>query len=315
MKWLKYISIIVLISGLWSCESDIELDAPAHTPRVVVEGSIYNDQVPFVILTRTTSFFEETSIQDIENSFIHGANVTVTDGSDTVQLTEYSSDSLPQAFIDYMKDSLGVDLPDDSANQVTFYFYTDFSFSMVGEVGKSYWLDVNTGAEQLSSVTTIPMKAELDSIWWIPHPNPDYDTLATLMGRYSDPGGVENYVRYSSKRNSQPFYYPYFQSVYDDRSFINYDGETFDFALEPGFDRNGDVDFETYQYFTKGDTVITRWCAIDKATYDFWYSLEYDQNSTGGIFSQPIVISSNIEGGLGVWSGYACNEYYYIIPE
>lgn len=298
-----------------ACESDIELDAPDHDPKIVVEGNITSDQVPFVILSKTSSFFEETSIQDIENSFVHGANVTVSDGTDTVQLTEYSTDSLPQAVLDYMKDSLGVDLPSDSTNQVTFYFYTDLSFSMVGTEGRTYWLDISTGTDQLSSVTTIPQKAELDSIWWIPHPNPANDTLVSLMTRYSDPGGVENFIRYSSKRNSQPYYFPMFQSVYDDRSFINYDGETFDFALEPGYDRNGEIDIETYQYFSKGDTVISRWCSIDKASYDFWYSMEYDQNSTGGIFSQPIVISSNIEGGLGVWTGYGCNEYYFIIPE
>ncbi len=314
MKWYKYISLIG-ITLFWSCEQDIELDAPEHEPKIVVEGSIYTDQVPFVILTRTTPFFEETSIEDIEESFVHGANITVTDGTDTVQLTEVSSDSLGQIILDYFTDSLGVDIPSDSSSQVTFYFYTDMSFSMIGQEGKSYWLDIETGGNMLSSVTTIPVKAGLDSLWIEPHPDPEVDTLVSVFARYADPAGVPNYVRYFSKRNSEPYYTPYFNSVYDDQSFVNYDGETFDFALEPGYDRNGDIDFETYLYFVKGDTMRFRWCAIDEATYDFWFSLEYDQGQTGGIFSKPIVISSNIVGGLGVWAGYAVDEYQVIIPE
>ncbi|HAZ04819.1 MAG TPA: hypothetical protein DCY97_22025, partial [Marinilabiliales bacterium] len=50
------ISAVVAISILTSCEKEIEIDMPAFTPSVVVEGFIVNDMAPVVILTNNVEY-------------------------------------------------------------------------------------------------------------------------------------------------------------------------------------------------------------------------------------------------------------------
>ena len=138
----------------------------------------------------------------------------------------------------------------------------------------------------------------LDSVWI----EEEDDTLATLFALYSDPDTIGNYLRYFTKRNSESFY-PGFASVFDD-NLIN--GQTFHFPLDRGQSRSDDLDLDTYGYFWKGDTVIVRWCAIDRRHYDFWKTIEFD-SGIDGPFSSATIIESNIEGGLGVWGGYGCS--------
>src|SRR5688572_23112344 len=50
------------ISLLASCEKEITVDLPITDPKVVVEGTIETGEPPFVLLTRTQSYFAPTSV-------------------------------------------------------------------------------------------------------------------------------------------------------------------------------------------------------------------------------------------------------------
>ncbi|NNF02092.1 MAG: DUF4249 family protein [Bacteroidia bacterium] len=83
--------------------------------------------------------------------------------------------------------------------------------------------------------------------------------------------------------------------------------------LERGQSSADEIDFDTYGYFWRGDTVTLRWMNIDKAHYDFWNTLENDAGDNP--FSSPVQIKSNIQGGLGVWGGYNNTFGTIIIPK
>ena len=84
------------------------------------------------------------------------------------------------------------------------------------------------------------------------------------------------------------------------------DGTTYSIQVEKGVDRNEKIDLENYSFFNIGDTVVVKLSNIDKATYDFWRTMEYSYGSIGNPFSSPTKVLGNIEGGaLGYFGGYA----------
>jgi hypothetical protein len=131
------------------------------------------------------------------------------------------------------------------------------------------------------------------------------------MVRAYDPPGFGDYIRYFTKRNSEPFY-PGLVSVFDDQVI---DGSTYEIQVERGVDRNAD-NKEGYSFFDKGDTVTLKVCNIDKATFDFWRTMEYTYSTIGNPFSSPTKVVSNINGGgLGYFGGYASQYRTIIIPK
>jgi hypothetical protein len=53
---------------------------------------------------------------------------------------------------------------------------------------------------------------------------------------------------------------------------------------------------------------------IDKATFDFWRTMEYSYSSIGNPFASPTTVQGNIKGALGYFGGYAAQYKRLIIP-
>lgn len=273
-----------------SCTKDITVDLPPPEEKIVVEAYIEQDQYPYVILTRNSPYFGGFDLNNVEQYLVHNAVVTVSDGFITDTLDEFCFD------VSY-GDSI-----------YTACYYISSERLIKGELRKKYNLRIEAEGKILTSETVIPDLLKLDSLWFEPHENPNNDSLVFVYARVSDPDTLGNYVRYFSKRNSEPFYYVF---VTDDR-FIN--GQTFNIPLRRGEDPDADFDAETFGYFWRGDTVIIKWAAVSKPVYDFWSTLDYETN-TGGPFGSATVIKSNINGGLGVWCGYAAYYDTLYIPK
>ena len=83
------------------------------------------------------------------------------------------------------------------------------------------------------------------------------------------------------------------------------DGTTYELQVQAGIDRNTTISDDDF-FFDKGDTVTFKLSNIDKATFDFWRTMEFSYQSVGNPFSTPIKVSSNISGNaLGYFGGYA----------
>jgi hypothetical protein len=85
--------------------------------------------------------------------------------------------------------------------------------------------------------------------------------------------------------------------------------------IEKGVDRNNSFNLETYAFFDRGDSIVVKYCNIDKATYDFWRTMEYSYTNIGNPFASPNKVLSNIQGGgLGYFGGYAAQYKTIVIP-
>ena len=302
-----------------ACTKDIVVDVPDPEPAIVVEGSIEPGRPPIVMLTKNSAFFGGIDVNDIASYFINDAIITVWTNTDTVTLNEWCTDALPDSLKRQVAAEMGFNFNNDPQNigtspipNICVYTVSDiFSLTpqFVGQEKKTYHLRIETGGKTLTSSTYIPGIAPL-TLSWRPHPN-QIDSLATVVATVVDPDTAGNRVRYLTQRQGEPMYRPISGSVYDDAIFVS--GSQYDLPLERGQDPQVDIDLDTYSYFWRGDTVRIKWSTIDRATYEFWYSLESDAGSSP--FSSPVKIKTNITGGLGIWAGYGTYNAEIIIPQ
>jgi hypothetical protein len=285
-----------LLITLFACEKPISFTPESQEPKLVVEGIIENGQHPTVYLTRSLDFFSKISAEQLAGSFVRNAEVTISDGTTTETLKQYE--------VPVSGDTLVYFYASDTAAGAS---------TITGEMGSTYYLTVKTDGKEYTSTTTIPyLTKTLDSLYYLNARVAGDSNKIILYGRFNDPPGFGNYIRYFTNVNGG-IYLPGLNSVYDDQVV---DGKKYNVQIERGVDRNIDIDFETYSYFDKGDIVSIKFCNIDKATYDFWRTMEYSYASIGNPFSSPTKVIGNISNGaLGYFGGYAVQYASIIIPE
>src|SRR6185312_9606185 len=84
---LKTIGFCALIPALLSsCEKAINFKPHDASAAVVVEASIENSKYPVVILSQSQDYFSSISPGQLDSSFIHGADVSISNGTITSQL-------------------------------------------------------------------------------------------------------------------------------------------------------------------------------------------------------------------------------------
>ena len=295
MQRFVFLGIFLLL--LLGCEKKVDFDLNEAAVLLTVDASIENDQDPVVVLTRSLNYFSTISAEVLGNTIIKDADVFISDGSKTHQLRRYDvvvpGTTIPFSFYS-----------SDPANPSTI---------IKGGLGKSYQLRIVWQGKEYTSRTTIPQLRKLiDSLWWVKAPNtPDTSTRAVVRARVVDPPGFGDYARYFTKVNSGVFL-PGFSSVFDD-ALVN--GVTYTVDVDRGVDRNVEMDFDDFGFFRKGDTVTLKFSNINKATFDFWRTVEYSYQSIGNPFSTPTKILGNISNGaLGYFGGYANQFTTVIIP-
>ena len=315
------IPLLLIAAGalLTGCEKEITVDLPRTEPRIVVEGTIETGRAPFVLLSRTQGYFDPTDINSIAASFVSEAIVTVNDGLTTYPLDRVCSELIPDSLIDEAAALLGID--PDLLRQANLCVWTKLDNSLVGVESLTYRLDVQADGRSLNATTTIPHAAELDSLWFrLALQQPNDDSLGFIWARLSDPDTMGNHYRWLARRtnlgpNGQPkdrnFVAPFF-SVFEDR-YVN--GLVFDFNINRGstpFSDADDDENEERGYFKRGDTVVVKLASIDRASYQFYNSFQNNVASAGDVFSNPANVVSNVNGGLGVWSGWGVREHVVI---
>lgn len=280
---------------LSSCEKAVDFKLNNTEPKLVVEATIENGQKPVVYLSKSLNYFSKIDQSILAGSFVHNAEVYVSNGVLTHKLKEYS---VPVG------------------GGYNFYFFTNDTATpgtaFTGQLDKQYSLRIVTEGKEYNATTTIPnITRRIDSFFWKSAPPGNAPEKVALMVRAYDPPGFGDYIRYFTKRNSEPFF-PGLISVYDDQVI---DGSSYEVQVERGVDRNEDHP-EGYSFFDKGDTVTLKVSNIDKATFDFWRTMEYTYSSVGNPFSSPTKVIGNISGGaLGYFGGYASQYRTLIIPK
>jgi hypothetical protein len=322
VKSIFYLLIVAV--ALVSCEEEYIPDTVFDRPQIVVEGYIEqspNALPPYVILTRSSPFLATLDTAAINALFVHGAEVWVSDGTDSVQLTEIClSDiaALDSALAQSVAQGLGFG---GSSNGVNFCFYVDADAFISGMPSLNirtygrYNLRINAEGQTLTATTTMPLYIPIDSFSFTPRDaaNPN-DSLFQLYGYFTDPVGEQNYYRIFSRRNQEPMYAASSlatgTSVTDDKIF---NGQSFQFDILRGQPISAEFDPQTYGFFRRGDTVAVRGAALDYEHFRFWQTVEFNANSQGP-FGTYVRIKSNVNGGLGVWGAIGYEDYTIILP-
>jgi len=294
MKRICFFTIISFIFIVSGCEKGITFTLDETEPKLVVEGFIENNQYPTVYLSRSLNFFSKIDPAILENSFVHNAEVYVSNGTSTHKLKEYS---VPVG------------------GGYSFYYYSvdssDLATAFTGQLNRSYSLLIKWNGKDYNATTTIPNTTRhIDSLFWTQASGSNPPNKVKVMARITDPPGYGDYVRYFTKRNSEPFYAGLI-SVFDDQII---DGTTYEIQVERGVDRNQDIP-DDFSFFERGDTVTFKLCNIDKSTFDFWRTMEFSYSNIGNPFSSPTKVLSNISNNaLGYFGGYAAQFRTIIIP-
>ena len=262
---------------------------------LVVDASIESGQPPIVILSKSLNYFDKITPEILAGSFVHNAEVTISTGTIAHRLKEYIYPNVAGYALYYYSI--------DSAN---------LGSAIIGQFNTNYQLKIVSENVEYTARTSIPLLAKkIDSLWWKPAPdNPDTNKIV-LMSRVTDPAGYGNYIRYFTKVGDSVFL-PGIASVFDDQIV---DGTTYDIQVEQGVDRNQSIDLENYSFFNRGDTITVKFTNIDKATFDFWRTMEFSYQSIGNPFSTPTKVLGNVKGALGYFGGYAVQYKSLIIPK
>lgn len=273
----KAISLVVVLV-LFSCTRDITVDLPVPEQKIVVEGYIENGQHAMVTLTKTAAYFAAVDSASLLQYLVTNAIVTVSDGTTSEQLV----------------------LTIDTSQYIPVVYKSQ---NLVGQEGKSYTLTVVVDGKTLTAVTTIPHVVALDSVWF--KVQEGKDSLGFAWAHLTDPDTLGNCYRWFAKRigKDKRFLAP-IGSVFEDK-FIN--GKSFDFAYNRGAEPNTEEDNGSRGYFGLGDTIAVKFCSIDRAHFDFWRLEETQVSNNGNPFAAPAPLPTNINGGIGVWGGYAAS--------
>jgi hypothetical protein len=306
----KYNLIIGFICLLvaFSCEKEVTLELPEFKEKIVVDGRIETGELPFVILTRSRDLYAPTDFSTLENSFVHDAVITVSNGSQSVVLTELCTSDLDEELYPIVAEALGISV--EVLMQLNFCAYTTFNTAIVGEIGKQYDLSIQVEGKEFTSTTQIVAQPIIDSVYF--KLNGTLDAQGFAWSRLIDDASVFNAYYLQMKRihkNSQgeqadQQFLDAFNPVVDD-AFFN--GLEFDFGLaNMGSYKDDDIAPEFKGYFQTGDTVVIRVSGIDYDVFSFMRIKYVQVNNEGNPFASPANAPTNIKGGaLGVWAGYS----------
>jgi hypothetical protein len=276
-KILFLVTIVILFFA--SCEKDITVDLPQPESQLVVEGYIEAGKNAYVFLSNSEAYFDPFDSASLINSGVKNAKVIINNGTITDTLAQLSSE----------------------------YGYLYFSFNIVGEVGKDYSLKVIAeDGREATAQTHIYPPIPLDSVWF--EVQPEKDTLGFVWAHLTDPDTLGNMYRWFAKRigKDTDFIAP-LGSAFEDK-FIN--GQSFDFAYNRGQTPNSiaeDDNNDEEGFFKAGDTIAVKFCTVGKDSYDFWRTAEAQYSNNGNPFSATTNIKSNINGGFGIFEGYAAS--------
>ncbi len=297
-------SVLLISTG---CTKEVEIDIPGHVEQLVIDGVIETGQPPIVLISKSKEVYAPTDLNAFLTGFVSGATVTVSDGTNTVELEEICSGTLTQAQQELFAQAIGI-TPSEIANY-DLCAYLSLDPDIFGQVGKTYSLNVEFEGETYTAETRILNPTPLDAVWWKAEddaPNHGY-SWCTL----SDPANQFDSYKWEVKRmasdadgnpeddNFTETYNPIFNDEF-------FDGLTFDFFYENPFAYSSTLPENERWLFEYEDTVVIKLSKMDRNVYEFMEKKYLQLATAGNPFATPTNIPTNISGGaLGIWAGYS----------
>ena len=291
MKKLVYILLLFILG----CTKSIDFQLPEVEQIIVVEATVESGLPPRVVLTNSQGYFDPIDSNILKEIFVHDAVITLNDGSNDYVLQEIEFNGI--------------------------YLYTSLEFGAMGQLGKTYSINIDINNKNIQATTKIPQSLLLDSIWFEKYES--YDSLGFIGTKFTDPDTLGNCYRWFAQRiNTYKYNYPPpFDNVKgtvkdsrplapigsstDDKLF---NGLSFEFAFPRGEDGNFEgPDDEGIEegFFKTGDTILIKSTTTTYPVYLYVRAMENAAVSNGGIFGSSGNLPYNVQGdGIGIFYGY-----------
>ncbi|XOV67049.1 MAG: DUF4249 family protein [Fluviicola sp.] len=300
--------LYILIPGLvlFSCTKEVEVDIPGYEERIVIDGRIETGQPPFVLLSSTKEVYAPTDVDAFLNGFISGAVVTVSDGTNTIVLTEVCSGNLPPGTEEIASQILGI--PAEDLSNYNICAYVGLDPVIWGQVGKTYTLTVEYDGQTYNAETTLVPPTSLVNTFWKPEGNLtnhgfSWATLADPPGQYDAYFWEANIIGNAAGDTTETGFTPTFNPVFDDEFF---DGLEFEFAYENPHAVGDGVPDSTRFMYALGDTVVIKLSKLDRVVFEYYEKKHIQLQTAGNPFATPTNIPTNLSNGaLGVWAGFS----------
>lgn len=215
-------AIFGLVLLLASCEDIIEVDLDSIPPKMVIEGTINDQESQVEIKLSTTSDYFKPG----ENPAVSDAYVTITDEHGNITACEETAPG----------------------------FFLSNPFQVIENT--TYTLEVQTGEEYYEAVCTMPERVDIDSMSYEPAPlYMEFEENAVQVSCYfHDPEGIDNYYRMKvfvkGDENSSDHSKVVFNDDFVDGNMITipWDSEGF-FPLDTVVVELQTLDLATYDYY------------------------------------------------------------------
>jgi hypothetical protein len=292
---------------LFSCTKEVIIDIPQNEEKIVVEGRIYTNQFPVVLLSRTQYIYDPTDLSSYLNSFIPDAEVFMTIDSDSVQLFPMNMSDLPNESLYRVCEIL--EISPEEAQFLAIKVYSTLDSNFVGKLGKSHKLSVRHEGRYVYGETSLLNPLPLTNLYW--NPSSENNEYGTTVANFTDPTTLNDAYFWEAKRihlyQGEPIdkYFKRPSGGYIRDKFWNGDYRTLDYSNP--LKRRDTTHLEEFKrYYRKFDTVVIRFSKIEYQIYEFFRTRREQINNQGSPFASPINVKSNLVGpAVGIWAGFS----------
>lgn len=296
LKMKKLLSPILLLFTFFSCEKEISITVPPSAMQYVVEASI-NSRFPllnYVFISTTIDYFKP----DLSLNGVKNAEVYITPGIIIGLDTFYNQADRIRL---YSVDTIAKIIPALDSILGPFSGVYMNPVQLTGNSSTAYKLDISigNGTTIITAKTFIPKVIPIDSFEYFIEPKNGSDSLGKSYVKFWFYDGPErNNYRLAVNVSPDSILYGWGAC----KSYRTFDDEVLN---------NGKIPYTFFRPFNQGDTLNLYLSHIGRKEYLFWQSFGKADNN-GGPFATPGTVSSNINGAIGSFTGYAV-DYKQII--
>lgn len=274
MKVIKYIIIPLFFVPGTGCTPNFDFGNIDFEPQIIVEGWIENEGVAHVCLTQSLTLNMDSEDTNMSHIAIRWAKVTVSNGTEEEVLTGRMDSRYTPPFI-------------YQGNRIK------------GEVGKTYTLKVEYSGKTVTASTTIPPVVAINQLSVTPCS--ESDTLYQIQIKFKDdPAHTDYYKAFSQVLPDETRFYSSFMGTLSDEVLYNQEATL---QVNKGMRY---TKLEKYTpYYSINDTVLVKLTHLPEDGFRFWSDYENEIiNGKNPLFPSTTNVSTNIQGGKGIWCGY-----------